>query len=238
MTKMRAPAYKPRLPISRTNSTASRFRMRLTFFSQHFQRQVLVYILLSTSAATYWKADYPLLPKEVCPAGTGMKRYILMRYVLYVGVALDILTDVLLMFILILLLWSVKINLRWKIGLISILCLGIFVIVTNIIRASGHYLNTGRSVLVWVVFWAERAGCFALIASPMTAFRSLWVASTSRIKNLPQKHKKLVEHRMRYRKQSPHVDLPTLPTAKLSGLQSFLLTDPSEDHETMESDGV
>ena len=32
--------------------------------------------------------DYLLLPKEVCAAGSGLKRHILMRYVLYVGVAL------------------------------------------------------------------------------------------------------------------------------------------------------
>lgn len=137
----------------------------------------------------------------------------------------------------ILLLWSVKINLRRKLGLGSLLCLSIFAIITNIIRASGHKLNNGQDDVAWVLFWLEMEACVALIANSMTAFRSLFAAGTSRIKNSPQHQEKPAELRMEYRKRPPHVDLPTLPTAKLSGLRSMMLQDPFEDREMMESDG-
>lgn len=137
----------------------------------------------------------------------------------------------------ILLLWSVKINLRRKFGLGSLLCLSIFAIITNIIRASGHKLNNGQDDVAWVLFWLEMEACVALIANSMTAFRSLFAATTSMIKNSPQHQEKPAEFRMGYRKRAPHVDLPTLPTAKLSGLRSLMLQDPFEDRETMEVDG-
>lgn len=138
----------------------------------------------------------------------------------------------------ILLLWSVKINLRRKIGLGSLLCLSIFAIITNIIRASGHKLKNGQDDVAWVLFWLEMEACVALIANSMTAFRSLFAASTSRIKNSPQPQKEPAELRMGNRKLPPHVDLPTLPTAKISGLRSMMLQDPFEDRETTDSDST
>lgn len=136
----------------------------------------------------------------------------------------------------ILLLWSVKINLRRKIGLGSLLCLSIFAIITNIIRASGHKLHNGQDDVAWVLFWLEMEACVALIANSMTAFRSLFAASTSRFKNSPQHQEKPAELRMGHKKQPPHVDLPTLPTATFSGLRSMVLRDPFEDRQTVESD--
>lgn len=134
----------------------------------------------------------------------------------------------------ILLLWSVKINLRRKLGLGSLLCLSIFAIITNIIRASGHKLKNGQDDVVWVLFWLEMEGCIALIANSMTAFRSLFAASNSRNKNSPQNQAKSADFRRGGQKQPPHVDLPTLPTAKFSGLRSLMLKDPFEDRETVE----
>ncbi|MCJ1261008.1 hypothetical protein MMC22_000872 [Lobaria immixta] len=171
---------------------------------------------------------------EVCVSETALKRQI---KVLYVVVVLDIFTDVLLMSIPILLLWSVKINRRRKFGLGSLLCLSIFAIITNIIRASGHKLNNGQDDVVWVLFWLEMEACVAVIANSMTAFRSLFAATTSRIKNSPQRQEKPTGIRMGHEKRPPQVDLPTLPTSKLSGLRSMMLKDPFEDHETIDSDG-
>ncbi|MCJ1430256.1 hypothetical protein MMC29_008173, partial [Sticta canariensis] len=171
---------------------------------------------------------------EVCVSEAALKRQIA---VLYVVVVLDIFTDVLLVSIPVLLLWSVKINLRRKLGLGSLLCLSIFAIITNIIRAAGHKLDNGQDDVVWILFWLEMEGSIALIANSMTAFRSLFAASNSRNKNSPQNPAKPAGFRMRGRKGPPHVELPTLPTAKISGLRSMMLKDPFEDRETMDSNG-
>lgn len=180
------------------------------------------------------RTNHLLLPIEVCVSETTLKRQI---KVLYVVVVLDIFADVLLVSIPILLLWSVKINRRRKFGLGSLLCLSIFAIITNIIRASGHKLNNGQDDVVWVLFWLEMEACVAVIANSMTAFRSLFAATTSRIKNSPQRQEKPTGIRMGHEKRPPQVDLPTLPTSKLSGLRSMMLKDPFEDHETIDSDG-
>ena len=137
----------------------------------------------------------------------------------------------------ILLLWSVKINVRRKLGLGSLLCLSIFAIITNIIRASGHKLDNGQDDVVWVLFWLEMEGCIALIANSMTAFWSLFAASNSRNKNSPQNQAKSAGFRMKGQKRPPHVELPTLTTSKISGLRSMMLKDPFEDRETMDSNG-
>lgn len=216
-------------------------------------------MVLSWVCESSWENSVPgrtnhlLLPIEVCVSETTLKRQI---KVLYVVVVLDIFADVLREFtaekcmlhswctelclvvsIPILLLWSVKINRRRKFGLGSLLCLSIFAIITNIIRASGHKLNNGQDDVVWVLFWLEMEACVAVIANSMTAFRSLFAATTSRIKNSPQRQEKPTGIRMGHEKRPPQVDLPTLPTSKLSGLRSMMLKDPFEDHETIDSDG-
>ncbi|KAL9117442.1 MAG: hypothetical protein Q9187_006022 [Circinaria calcarea] len=53
------------------------------------------------------------------------------------------------------LIWSVKINLRRKLGLGSLLRLSIFAIITNIIRAARHKLSNGQDDVVWILFWVE-----------------------------------------------------------------------------------
>lgn len=137
----------------------------------------------------------------------------------------------------VLLLWSVKINLRRKFGLGSLLCLSIFAIIINIVRASGHKLDNGQDDVTWMLFWVEMEACVAVIANSMTAFRSLFAASTSRIKNSPQHEGKPVGIGMGYQKRPPHIDLPMLPTAKISGLRSLMLKDPFEDRMTIDSIG-
>lgn len=136
----------------------------------------------------------------------------------------------------ILLLWSVNINLRRKLGLASLLSLSIFAIITNIIRASGHKLRNGQDDVVWILFWLEMEACVAVIANSMTAFRSLFATNSSRVKNSPQDQEKPRVLRAGRRRPPPQVNLPTLPAAKLSGLRSMMLQDPFDDRESLNPD--
>lgn len=136
----------------------------------------------------------------------------------------------------ILLLWSVQMNIRRKFGLASLLCLSIFAIITNIIRASGHKLKNGQDDVVWILFWLEMEACVVVVANSMTALRSLFAPNNSRVKNSPPDQEKPRMLRAGHRKQPPQVNLPTLPAAKLSGLRSMMLQDPFEDREPLKSD--
>lgn len=135
----------------------------------------------------------------------------------------------------VLFLWSVRINLRRKIGLGSILCLSILAIITNIIRASGHKLNNGQDDVVWILFWEEMEACVAVIANSMTAFRSLFATSTSQLGVSPPPQDDSEAIRMRNRKRTPRIELPTTPTATISGLRSFMSKDPFEDREVLKN---
>ena len=133
-------------------------------------------------------------------------------------------------------LWKVEINIRRKFGLGWVLCLSIFAIITNIIRASGHKLNNGQNDVVWILFWGEMEACVAVIANSMTAFRSLFIGRISQAGGSPQDKEPPTERRVRQRKRVPHVTLPTMPSATFSGLRSLMHADPFEDKETMESE--
>ncbi|MCJ1283213.1 hypothetical protein MMC26_002541 [Xylographa opegraphella] len=166
---------------------------------------------------------------ETCVSPTAIKRQVA---ILYTVVVLDIFTDLLVISIPVLLLWNVKVNIRRKIGLGCLLCLSIFAIITNIIRAAGHKLDNGQSDVVWILFWGEMEACIAVMANSMTAFRSLFRVGLSKVRKSPQDPKNqspLVESSEL--KHRPHVDLPTMPRAKLSGMRSLLFRDPFEDED-------
>ena len=129
----------------------------------------------------------------------------------------------------IILLWNVKINLRRKIGLGSLLCLSVFAIITNIIRASGHKLKNGQDDVVWILFWLEMEACVAVIGNSMTAFRSLFSTSSSDARISPQQNTPVLGRRGRG--GVPRIDLPTITTITLSGLKSLMDKDPFEDRE-------
>lgn len=134
----------------------------------------------------------------------------------------------------ILLLWNVKINIRRKVGLGSLLCLSVFAIITNIIRASGHKLKNGQDDVVWLLFWLEIEACVAVIGNSMTAFRSLFSTSSSSPRNLPPQNVPVLERVGR--SPVPRIDLATMTTATLSGLKALLDKDPFENREMTEPD--
>ncbi len=68
----------------------------------------------------------------------------------------------------VLLLWSVQINLRQKVGLEFLLCLSVFAIIANTIRAAGHELKNGQQDGLWIDLWVGLEACVAIVANSMT----------------------------------------------------------------------
>lgn len=130
-----------------------------------------------------------------------------------------------------------RINIRRKVALGSLLCLSILAIITNIIRASGHKLKNGQDDVVWILFWEQTEACVAVMANSMTAFRSLFATSNSQSGGLPPQQGLSSEVRFMQRKRVPRIDLPTVPTATISGLRSFISKDPFEDRAAVAKDG-
>ncbi|MCJ1318862.1 hypothetical protein MMC15_004194 [Xylographa vitiligo] len=171
---------------------------------------------------------------ETCVSAAAVKRQVA---ILYTVVTLDIFTDLLLISIPVLLLWKVKINIRRKVGLGCLLCLSIFAIITNIIRAAGHKLNNGQSDVVWILFWGEMEACIAVMANSMTAFRSLFRVGLSKVRRSPRDPKNqspLIE--TKHQAPRHQVDLPTMPKPTLSGMRSLLHGDPFEDEDVADSE--
>lgn len=135
----------------------------------------------------------------------------------------------------VLFLWSVRINLRRKIGLGSLLCLSILAIIANIIRASGHKLKNGQDDVMWIIFWEEMEACVAVMANSMTAFRPLFATSSSQLLVLPPPQDNSPPFQLRHRKRTAQIELPTTPTATFSGLRSYMSKDPFKDRAVLKN---
>ncbi len=124
----------------------------------------------------------------------------------------------------VLLLWSVQINLRRKVGLGFLLCLSVFAIIANIIRAAGHELKNSQQDGLWIDLWVGLEACVAIVANS-TAFRSLFTAGNSRARVSPQHQRNSLELLTRLLNRAPYVELPTMPTATLLRLKSRMRHD-------------
>lgn len=139
--------------------------------------------------------------------------------VVKVSTVLDILTDVMLISIPTILLWRVKIALRKKLALASVLCLSIFLIIISIIKvAAAHTIGTQVDA-TWVIFWLQAEAAVAVIAVSITMFRSLFLADGSR--NKPQYKPRPSQPPASYRKlwtrrDTSQVDSLTVPLATYS----------------------
>lgn len=117
------------------------------------------------------------------------------------------------------LLWRVKIALRKKLALASVLCLSIFLIIISIIKvAAAHTIGTQVDT-TWGIFWLQAEAAVAVIAVSITMFRSLFLADGSRNKprykphppQRPSSYRKLWT-----RRDASQVDFPTVPSATYS----------------------
>ncbi|KAL9110825.1 MAG: hypothetical protein Q9227_004625 [Pyrenula ochraceoflavens] len=155
--------------------------------------------------------------------------------VLYVTIALDIVSDLLLISIPVLLLWGVQMNVRRKLGFGWLLCLSVFCIICVIIRAVGHKLVNGQNDVVWILFWTHMEGCVALIACSMTAFRALFQSRGPMGKKLSprqfrqdKKNPTRIGRPSKESEQTPQLAMPTMTKPTISGLMSIVMWDPFE----------
>jgi hypothetical protein len=93
---------------------------------------------------------------------------------------MDILTDILVISFSLALLWKVRINMRQKFGLGIILCLSIAMIIIAAVRIAGIKGDHGEVDIVWLAFWQQQECSTALIMICVSAFRSLFVAHTTK----------------------------------------------------------
>ena len=100
------------------------------------------------------------------------------QVILRVSTSLDIATDLLVIYIPVWLLMTVKLELERKMALGVVLCLSIFMIILAIIRFSlvDIQLESGGSLpdTIWLFFWQSIESVVAIIMVPLTAFRSLY----------------------------------------------------------------
>jgi hypothetical protein len=127
----------------------------------------------------------------------------------------------------------VKISVRRKLGLGSLLCLSTFCIITNVIRAAGHKLTNGQDDVAWILFWSEMEACVAVMANSMTAFRSLFAPSRDFDPSVADPTPPSPGSK---KKKTPNVQMPTMPSATFTGLRSFLRKDPFADPSDLESE--
>lgn len=96
-----------------------------------------------------------------------------------IAIALDILTDVMILAIPLNILWRVKMQTQQKLGLAAFLCLQVLMIVLAIIRISGFVYHDAFD-MGWVYLWQQIESCVSVSAISLTAFRIMFVANASR----------------------------------------------------------
>ena len=152
-----------------------------------------------------------------------------------VTIALDIITDLMILSLPIYLLYQIKLKPRQKIGIGSFLCLSVFMIIIAIIRISRVH---AADFEVWACFWQQIEGCVAVLMVSLTAFRTLFVGKHASASD-QQKAKADSTYRRRLwflKKPSQngngdgkvHVSVP-VPGATMTGLRTFIRGEPESD---------
>ncbi|KAK6950728.1 hypothetical protein Daesc_007253 [Daldinia eschscholtzii] len=92
------------------------------------------------------------------------------------SVALDVITDAMIIFFPAFVLWGTKISLRKKILLSTIFCLVLLTIAVTIVRTSA-YGGAGETVtdVIWVWFWITTEWVVSFLVACLVSFRSLFV---------------------------------------------------------------
>ena len=127
------------------------------------------------------------------------------------------------------LLWNLQIKRRQKIGLGVFLCLNLSMAIIAFIRSASI-----RSDAVWdtswILFWQHIEACNAVIMVSLTAFRSFFVSgvsSTRRARRAREWYSPSFTGRRRPKDDllRREIDMPTIPSATLTGMRTFLRGD-------------
>lgn len=126
-------------------------------------------------------------------------------------------------------------KLNQKFGLGIFLCLSIFMIITAIIRISAistlaHAFGVTIEALdpTWRGFWQQVEACIAVLMVSFTAFRSIFIAESSRNRNKGAKawyasrQRILNLQRKIASEEQGNNGLPSIPSPTLTGLRTFI----------------
>ncbi|KAL8749804.1 MAG: hypothetical protein Q9184_006660, partial [Pyrenodesmia sp. 2 TL-2023] len=131
-------------------------------------------------------------------------------------------------------LWRVKIRFQQKLLLGSSLCLSVVMCVVALVRASGLTLGDFMDE-TWAVFWQQIEACVAVMLVSITTFRSFFVSTESRVS--PRKRSptngQVSRKPVVYWTKRAGITLPSIPSATLTGLRTFIRRDP--EHRTSDS---
>ena len=124
-------------------------------------------------------------------------------------------------------LWKVRIKLRQKLGIAIFLCLSACIIVVASVRFSGTHTHQ-NIVQSWQYFWLEVEACIAVCMVSLSAFRSVFASDERRARSKkvrPWYSSTVAKLRERDKLSDSSHDLknlPTIPSATLSGMRTFL----------------
>ena len=136
-------------------------------------------------------------------------------------------------------------KLRQKLGISSFLCLSTLMIIFACVRFSGTHTHA-NIVQSWEYFWLEIEACVAVCMVSLCGFRSFFVAEERRARLMKARpwYSSTVARLRNRKKMSEGVhkmgDLPTIPSATLSGLRTYIRSyeyDPEADNYNTSSDG-
>ncbi|KAL8667317.1 MAG: hypothetical protein Q9202_000891 [Teloschistes flavicans] len=152
-------------------------------------------------------------------------------------IALDILSDLMILAIPPYLIYKVSISLRQKIGIAFFLCLSTIMVLIAIIRISQVHTQTYN---IWATFWQQLEGCVAILMVSLTAFRTLFVSSPQASEEKAMRPSGSERRRLWYKykgssdgggkasgsvERAKMVDM-TMPSATLTGMRTFIRGSP------------
>ena len=105
------------------------------------------------------------------------------------------------------LLWRVKLPLRKKLALASVLCVSVILMIISIVK-----VVQGQANVIWALFWVQVEAAVAVILVSITMFRSLFVPDSSRPR---RERQQTPSTRFDSWKQRHENDLPALPLIAL-----------------------
>ena len=127
------------------------------------------------------------------------------------------------------LVWKVQIAPRQKIGLGIFLCLNISMVIIACVRGFGVQADPVWDI-PWTIFWLQMEACVAVSMASLTAFRSIFLAGTSRSEPRRARHwylptyEKIISRKNKSKEGRILVEnpLPEIPSATLSGIRTYI----------------
>ncbi|KAL8767211.1 MAG: hypothetical protein Q9209_006216 [Squamulea sp. 1 TL-2023] len=128
------------------------------------------------------------------------------------------------------LLWRVRIDLRRKLALGTMLCLSVFTIITAIVKVGGGNTNNGQIDSSWVIFWLQLEAAVAVMVASITAYRALFVVERSHMQKSPRYNSQALAKLRNRSKDSYETqannNLPSIPAPILSRMRNFVQQTP------------